>query len=612
MARIKITRKLLKQYFGKSADISERFFGSGYHVKMPSGAGVEIGDWGMKNFRGGPEIYGPAMKLAHDVWGKVSVEGTPLHVINSMIHGQEVDLPVAVRQKRSWFKNKPVPVPKVSGAQGSAAIATVSMIRDSGLTGGKSGRGLRLGEDDAGNIIRYKGQCGISIIGPPRSGKQASLATSMIVENEDAAWCLVDPKLELLAITHRRRAALGPVRKIVPFKEGLPQELWHHADETDSFNPLHFMDPRSQSYVIANDLLSETVIVPEGSGDGKDGGGFFTENAQGAVSSVCMHLVEKFPKEATLPKMASIISGPDLFPFAADAMINGSQYVRDRIGVFGNPSASRMQGGINDILRTLIKGLKWLSDPAMKRVLETPRNPWRFDDLKRGSRPMTIYVGVPSKFAQAARGLTRLLFGCAASDLLSSTPGERQVNLLADEFHTMGRVSIFETCFSEGAGHGLAMIPICQTAGQLISAYGEQGYRNIQAGCEIQINLPPRDMAQALEIAKLAGRKTILTASMSASSGSGNREEEWGGISLGEAGAEVLDAHSAMALGADRMVISAPGLVRDIIIARRRRYWEYPEILKHCDANPYAPGGGSGPGGPGGPQGGGFLRWMFG
>ena len=179
-----------------------------------------------------------------------------------------------------------------------------------------------------------------------------------------------------------------------------------------------------------------------------------------------------------------------------------------------------------------------------------------------------------------------LLFGCAASDLIGTAPGKYQVKLLADEFHTLGAIDIFKTGFSEGAGRGLALIPITQTSGSLISVWGPEGYRNIQAGCELQVFLPPRDPQQCSEIETIAGTRSILTGSYS----QGGRRGEAGNISIGETGMPVIDAHTAAALGSDQMVISAPGLVKDIIIARRRPYWKYPEIARWCDPNPYAPG----------------------
>jgi hypothetical protein len=77
---------------------------------------------------------------------------------------------------------------------------------------------------------------------------------------------------------------------------------------------------------------------------------------------------------------------------------------------------------------------------------------------------------------------------------------------------------------------------------------------------------------------------------LSGSYSQGGKRGEEGTISVAETGMPVLDAHTAAGLGPGEMVINAPGLVKDIIIARRRPYWEYPEIARWCDPNPYAPG----------------------
>lgn len=394
--RPQITRELLRKYFGPTARIRGGWFFDWFTVTMPSGASVEIASDGrMKNFRGS-EIYPMTSLLARDLFGSVTVSGNAQHVMMVALHGQPIGLEVNAEHKRSWFRPDPPPVPRVSGAHGSADIATSDMLRAAGLIGGEPGKGLRLGEDSAGNIIRYQGQCGISMIGPPRSGK-GIIGVTMLVENEDASWLLADGKLEFLAITERRRKALGPVRKFVPFKENLPECLQHHADETDSFNALYFMDPHSESYVIENDLLAATVIVPDGE-DGKNN--FFVENAQGIVSGVNMYLVEFRREEATLPRMAEIVSTGELFDVGQFVMERGSMAMKSRLAIVGDESAREMRGGINDVLRTLRKGVRWLCDPTMQRVLQTPKNPWRFGDLKR--ERMTIYIGVPSKFEQAA------------------------------------------------------------------------------------------------------------------------------------------------------------------------------------------------------------------
>lgn len=383
------------------------------------------------------------------------------------------------------------------------------------------------------------------------------------------------------------RLRLGKVRWLVPYKEGLPESLGHFVDESDSYNALHFLDPKTESFVATCDAYAGILVAPDRSGEVRDGG-FFTGNGQMAVSGVLMQLVENYKDQATVPEIASIVCSNRIFEFARTAMDTGSAHVKDRLATFGNREAPLLKGGIGDILRTMREQLKWASDPAIARILKTPVNPWRFNDLK--DELGTVYVGVSAKFSSIAHKLNRWLMGCCAMDMQSTGPGKYRACLLADEFPMMGKVEIFETICAEGAGHGFTVWPIVQNCGQLVSTYGEEGYRNILSACEVQIFLTPRDMETASEIERLAGKKTILTCSFSHG---GQKRNDWDGMNIGEAGASVLDAHKVMALPEDRMIVVAPGLVPDLIIARRKPYWKYSDIYRWCDPNPYAPGGGN-------------------
>ena len=136
-----ITKDLLKKYFGPAARINGGW-GFGFTVKMASGASVEIAaDGEMKNFRGS-EIYPPAMQLMRDLFGSCTVSGNAQHVMLAALHGQPLGVEVNTEHKRSWFKPDPPPVPRVTGAHGSANIATPDMLRAAGLTGGEPGKGL--------------------------------------------------------------------------------------------------------------------------------------------------------------------------------------------------------------------------------------------------------------------------------------------------------------------------------------------------------------------------------------------------------------------------------------------------------------------------------------
>src|SRR5579872_44836 len=584
-----VTAEAIRKCVGPEWDVTKRWLHRGYRVEGPGGMTFFVSQGEVRNARAGgpPEIYAAMVRVIRDVLGSESMTWTPgsnadmTEFMALAMHAQALGMKVRIGQSSSPFATKLPPIPPMGNSHGNAGIATRAMLAAGGLTGGAIGRGLRLGEDDAGNIIRYAGPSSVALIGASRKGKFATICGTMTVEAiGNRSLVLLDPKGELLATTKRACEGRSDMRVLCPLKEGLPTELARFADQTDSYNPLDLLDPKSESFVKDCDTLSEIIVAPDTSGEGTNSG-FFSESAQGTVSGVMMQLKLNYPQEADLANLASIICSERLFSFAATAMKTGDQYVTDRLSTFGAPDAPLMKGGINDILRELRRQIKWLSDPAIARIFRTPAKPWRFDDLKRGAKPTTVYVVLPAKYMASSRRCFRLLLGAAVLELQSTPPGRWPVTCVADEFAMLGRVPIFETVFAEGAGHGFNMVPIIQNAGQMITAYGREGFRNLLSGCEVQIFLGPRDIQTAEEISKLAGRRTIITSNAS------HADTGKGSVSFDQMGQNVLDPHAVMALPNDQMVMFAPGLVKDVIIARRRGYWEYPEIAALCDDNPY-------------------------
>jgi type IV secretory pathway TraG/TraD family ATPase VirD4 len=577
---MKLTRELIEKYFDSGeAYIRPRWFFSGYRITTEAGE-IIVSDRRMKRVQGGPEIWEPAMRLAGELWnGTITLcnngDAGETHI--QRIYAEAAGLQVNVSYENKGLTAGP---PRPSGTHGRAKIASDADIRKGGLSTVLRGEGLRLAEDNAGSIIRYGGPNCIFVIGPPGAGKQSRFATSLIVEAENTSLTILDPKVEFLPITCRARQRIGPTRWIVPYKEGLPEECARYAETTDSYDPTSLLDPQAESFVANCRTLSQILIAPDGTGESKEAG-FFSGNAQMAVAGLLGQLKENYPDEASLPELASIACSNRIFSFSATAMKTGSPYVRDRLSVFATPDAPLLKGGVGDILRTLREQLNWLSDPAIARILRRPQNPWRFDDLKRGPKPSTVYIGVAPKFVDASHRLFRLLLGCQFIELQSTPPGQWDVTCIADEFAMLGKVSIFGTVFAEARGHGFKLVAMTQNAGQMVSTYGREGFRNFLSGSGVQVWFPPRDMETAQELSKLAGRKSVVCMNQS--------HDRLGkpSISFSETGADVLTPHDVMGMEAGTVMLVAPGLVKDIIVARARNYWEYADIAALCDANPY-------------------------
>ena len=207
-----------------------------------------------------------------------------------------------------------------------------------GLSNTRPGEGLRLCEDSAGRIMRYKGQNGIAIIGGPRTGKNTSLVAAMIVEPalpectsrgvRAPSKVIVDPKGELLAETIETLRRLGPVKVFCPSFDGLPKAVIDRLGETDSYNMLDLCeDPQSPAFVSQCDAAGD-VFLKGNDGEMQDGG-FFTRNAKRAIFGVIQHLKGAAPCRskhgAGLPE---ILSTEEIFPFAREAMKTGTKYVQ--------------------------------------------------------------------------------------------------------------------------------------------------------------------------------------------------------------------------------------------------------------------------------------------
>ena len=199
----------------------------------------------MKNFRGS-EIYPLAMCVTaelgdgsyHRSWQRAARHDDGVAWATDWPRGQR-------RNKRSWFKPDPPPVPRSVGAYGTARLASNDDLRACGLTGGAWGHGLRLGED-----TRRKYSCAIRAKWnfsdrATRWREKTTCATRMLAKGKTRpSWC-VDPKGEFLAINRRRRASIGPRAHIAPVKDRLPEGLHHFVDSSDSYNPLYGLNPKS-------------------------------------------------------------------------------------------------------------------------------------------------------------------------------------------------------------------------------------------------------------------------------------------------------------------------------------------------------------------------------
>ncbi|MGD0109654.1 MAG: type IV secretory system conjugative DNA transfer family protein [Rhodopila sp.] len=79
-------------------------------------------------------------------------------------------------------------------------------------------KGSPLGFDRFGNPISYDGNAATLIIGPPGSSKSVGIIAPMLLDEPgERSFIVIDPKLEVAAITARYRRSVSDVVIINPY-----------------------------------------------------------------------------------------------------------------------------------------------------------------------------------------------------------------------------------------------------------------------------------------------------------------------------------------------------------------------------------------------------------
>ena len=220
----------------------------------------------------------------------------------------------------------------------------------------------------------------------------------------------------------------------------------------------------------------------------------------------------------------------------------------------------------------------FLSDPQIAAALTKPDV--RFRQLKSKSKPMTVYVILPSRLI--ARGSTynrflRLALQ-SALDAMTATPKEhnRPVNFLLDEFASLGAMPIVERMMSEGAGYGIQQAIIVQSLAALKDIY-KTNFETFIANSACQQWFTPRDWGTAEYLSKMLGHYTTTSQSVNAK----------GEASTSETGRPLLRPEELMAQPEHAQVVLLRNCPNPLMLYRSPYFKATWGLQGKYDPNPY-------------------------
>lgn len=347
--------------------------------------------------------------------------------------------------------------------------------------------GLYLGFDHKGNILSYKGDRHVVIVGANGTGKSNRLGVPNLLRSFGRSWVVIDIKPELGPLTEPARRRFGEVVFLDPFGAS--------GFESAGFNPLASLDPASPSFNADAGLLAEALITVDGEGP------HWSESARVLVSWLIMHEVETARAKGQVPSLGNVreaigekaAANPvpsGIVKEAIEACKSDIEAIRNKAGQYTDVNRE-----ISSIISTASRQTASLDDVQISRDLE---GSFDFSTIKR--QPQTVYLTLPADMLNRHKSWLRLALSAALRVCLQDGSrqryGERRrremrgeagggsgdeqaaggvpVVLFLDEFAALGHLPIIEAVWALVRGYGLQIIPVLQDLGQLKKLYGDR------------------------------------------------------------------------------------------------------------------------------------------
>jgi len=446
--------------------------------------------------------------------------------------------------------------------------------------GAFKGKGIRVGwSPDGKRPIYYKGSGHLLSVAAPRTGKGVSLLIPALLQWAHSC-IVVDPKMELCAVTAHGRRRFGSVYVLDPF--GMAAALGVKGLRFVGFNPMADLDPDSPGFHSDCDKLA-AACIPEQGGEGYHFSVAALVLASGVTGAVARH---GKPEEKNLATVARIISGGKVLDFCREVVSQTKDPdIIAKLGRFATDEA-RTSKEVADVIATAVTQLGFISGAIAKHLSADTGLRW-WKELKTNPGT-TVYSCVPLKRLDVCGDKYFRLF---VETLMSSLLDENQrgkpspVLMLIDEFAQLGpRMKSIENAMGMAAGAcGLQLWLVVQSISQIVGMF-PNSWSNLIQGCGATMWFGARDHETRKVISDLAGVTEVMSRSRNVS-----RDPKNGvhfSDSMSQYARPLLHPYEAGQLPDDSMVLFMEG-VNGAVLAKRKPYFQCAEFKGRYRDNPY-------------------------
>ena len=373
-------------------------------------------------------------------------------------------------------------------------------------TVGATDKGLYLGHF-AGDFepsprLRYKGQKHALTFGPTGCGK----STSLVVPNLATlprSMIVIDPKGQLAAITARKRAKMGRVIVLNPFRELV--DLGPHM-ESAGWKPLAQLDPSSPDFDSDARVLTEACIDKSGNSKSE----FFETSMENLWSAFCMWERRTKGKAASLRNVREEFSRPSFVDTLKKMAACDDYAIRVTAGrAYARLTDQHSQStSMQDVIETVMKNTAFLNDPRLGLDMQLGG---AIDFAAMHREITTIYVILPVGQLRKQGKWLRMFVNLALSELFKSPPRVATlppVLFMLDEFGNLGRLPEILNALNIARDYRVQLWMFLQNLQQLKASYRDE-WTYFFSGAGAITSFAARDWETAEHLSNILGKREV-------------------------------------------------------------------------------------------------------
>lgn len=419
----------------------------------------------------------------------------------------------------------------------------------------------------------------ILLVMPPGAGKTTGPILSTLATNRASCFVL-DPKGELFETSAGWRKAMG--QRVIRFAPTLgtsqgPAERWNPLDEIER-------GPGDVAQVteMARNLISYPAATTED--------GHWIAGARSLFVLLTLHVIYADTLPATLAaarellntaepeklfaQLAAFPHDPDGHRFRwRDALTGETLFTHPEVARQARRFKATPERERGSLVSTLQPFLDLWGDPVVAHSTET--SDFSLDALL-GDKPATLYASVPYHDLARIGGLMRMLltalFRRVTQRGVLSDEGRnaRRLEILFDEFASLGRVPVIEDTLAYLRGYGVRCTLAVQDLNQIVRNFSRT--ETLTGTCGVLVATATQQAETRTLLSKLAGEATVRYETVSKNRGGGFAGRRTTTRGWSEVKRPLLTEGEVGQLPPDQVLILKRG--HPPVLARTGRWWE--------------------------------------